>query len=66
MRRGNPKLARAKLNEVPPWFQYFLREVVKRGAALLIRFIDDVEAANKSDEVLDREGYVVGRPGEGQ
>lgn len=66
MKRHNPKLDRAKLGEIPPWFRYFLVEVVKRGAALLIRFIDDVEAANKSDDILDREGYVVRRPREGQ
>lgn len=61
MKRPNPKLERARLTEIPPFLRHFLREVVKRSAMLLIRFIDDVEEANKSDEILDREGYVVGR-----
>jgi hypothetical protein len=63
--KHNPKLARAKLTEVPPYVRYFLVEVVKRSLSLMIRFIDDVEAANRSSDILDREGYVVGKAGEG-
>jgi len=32
---------------IPPWFRHFLVHVVKRSALILVRWIEDVQAANK-------------------
>lgn len=35
------------LKDIPPWFQHFLKVVVKRITGILNKYIEDVEEANE-------------------